>query len=390
MKKFFAALLALLAFSFASAQPAQAQMFRQAMADNVYEQNIPNFRQIGVMGPTGTDVNLDVVAEIAYEMATRDGSLTTLPEDFRREDNYKTKWRTVNGLTNRTMPFDQFRSIVNSEGLRLLRPTDFDVAAPAPIATAAPAAAATPAPVASPAPVRSPSPADQARIRGLEQRVAAAETAAREGRVTPAQLAELQALRTELNQAKTDIGSLTTTGAALDGRVTNIEDTMATDAELTEALEGKANAEDVGISGWGWFTMILALVLSLIGVAAYGRTVRLGKRVTTVETRVEEIGDALPADIRLQPEWQQIIGDLAEDEEVGVEILVRGDSGVYEPKFTVLIKKGIDGNVYCLAGIQGHNPDNAIAAKNLEQTARKAGFKNRLSNPIGGLRSVAA
>lgn len=284
MKKFLAAVL-VLGLSMVSALPAQAQMFRQALADNVYEQNIPNFRQMGLMPATGNEVNLDVVAIVAYEMATRDGSLATLPEEFRREAEYKTKFRTVNGLTDRTMPLEQFRALVNGSGIRLLRPSDFEATPPpAPVeAVPAPAPAETTPVESAPPAARA---ADLARVRGLENRIASAEAAARQGRITPAQLRELQALRAELNQAKTDMGHLTQTVGDIDGRVATTErrlNNAATVESVNAALATKADKGDVGVPWWGWALLGLAILLGLIGFAAYGRTIRLGTRVTTLE-----------------------------------------------------------------------------------------------------------
>ncbi len=318
-------MLTVLAVAFASALPAQAQLFRQAMTDSVYEQNIPRFREMGLMPPTGMNVNLDVVADVALEMATSDGSLKTLPEAFRSADTYKLRFRTVNGLTDRTMPLDQFRALVNGRGIRLLRPSDFEAVSSAPIVSTPPVAKVTsPVSLTSQSPARTVTPADTARIRGLEQRVAAAESAAKQGQVTPAQLAELQALRAELNQAKADIGSLTKTGTALDKRIADVEGAMITDAELTDALAGKADKADAGVPWWGWVLIGAAL---FIGIATYGRLLRTNKRVSALETDAED-GAEHRFGIAIYPDdMEEILSTLPEGETFDVRVEFDGNQG---------------------------------------------------------------
>ena len=137
MFKMFTAMFAGFTLSLLALAPAQAQIFKIAMADNAYEQNIPDFRRLGLMGATGDAVNLDVVAGSAYDMAVSDGSIRALPANAQTKDGYMSFFRQKNGLSGQTMPLAQFRALVNSRGIYLLATKDF---AP----PEAPAAASTP------------------------------------------------------------------------------------------------------------------------------------------------------------------------------------------------------------------------------------------------------
>ena len=137
MFKMFTAMFAGFTLSFFALAPAQAQMFKIAMADNAYEQNIPDFRRLGLMGVTGDAVNLDVVAGSAYDMAVSDGSIRALPANAQTKDGYMSFFQQKNGLSGQTMPLQQFRTLVNGRGIYLLTTKDF--AQPE-----APAAASTP------------------------------------------------------------------------------------------------------------------------------------------------------------------------------------------------------------------------------------------------------
>ena len=227
-----------------------------------------------------------------------------------------------------------------------------------------------------------------AKLEGIEARMASAEA------VNAAQSRHLAAHDRNLKK--------------LEGQVAGVKST----ADTALATANAALAEK---TGWTWWDAGLAvmLLLAFVGLAivfirkpkkadvravvdealqdtGLSHTV-LRAEIDELKTQVEEMGDALPADIRLDIGWEDTLAAATPDEQIGLQVIMNTVGKNYEPAFTIFLTKGEGDTVYCTAGIQGHNPDNAISAANLERTVRKAGFNKRLNNPIGrGPRAVAA